>query len=42
MKQIGTDEVYCVRTIVDTLRVCTGIIHIKGGELDPHGPREPR
>ena len=32
-KQIGTDEVYCVRTIVDTSRVCTGIIHIKGGEL---------
>ena len=32
-KQIGTDEVYCVRTIVDTSRVCTGIFHIRGGEL---------
>lgn len=31
--QIGTDEVYCVRTIVGSSRVCTGIFHIKGGEL---------
>jgi len=32
-KAIGTDEVYCVRTIVNVSRVCTGIISIKGGEL---------
>jgi allene oxide cyclase len=32
-RQIGSDEVYCVRTIVGASRVCTGIITVKGGEL---------
>ncbi len=31
--QIGSDEVFCVRTIVGASRVCTGIFTLKGGEI---------
>ena len=31
--QIGSDEVFCVRTIVGASRVCTGIFSLKGGEI---------
>ena len=42
--QIGTDHVYCVRTVVGVARICTGIFYLKGGlltitgseSLEPH------
>jgi hypothetical protein len=30
---IGRDEVYCVRTVPGSGRVCTGIFYLKGGQI---------
>lgn len=35
---VGRDEVYCVRTIPGSGRVCTGIFYLKGGQITITGP----
>src|SRR3954466_8535444 len=35
---IGRDEVYCVRTVPGSGRVCTGIFYLKGGTITITGP----
>jgi allene oxide cyclase len=37
-KMVGRDEVYCVRTVPGTGRVCTGIFYLKGGQITITGP----
>src|SRR5258706_204295 len=32
-RQVGTDEVYCLRTISGTSRVCTGLFYLPGGTI---------
>jgi hypothetical protein len=34
----GRDEVYCVRTVPGSGRVCTGIFYLKGGTITITGP----
>lgn len=35
---IGTDEAYCIRTVPDTSRVCTGIFYLRNGTITITGP----
>jgi hypothetical protein len=35
---IGRDEVYCVRTVPGSGRLCTGIFYLKGGQITITGP----
>jgi len=37
-KKVGTDQVYCVRTIAGEARVCTGIFFLPRGTLTITGP----
>ena len=36
--QIGTDEAYCVRTVVGVRQLCTGIFYLRGGTITITGP----
>ena len=36
--KVGSDQAYCVRTIVGKARVCTGIFYLKGGTITITGP----
>ena len=37
-RQIGTDEAYCVRTVVGAHQLCTGIFYLHGGSIAITGP----
>jgi allene oxide cyclase len=37
-KQIGTDEAFCVRTVVGAHQLCTGIFYLPGGSITITGP----
>jgi hypothetical protein len=36
--QIGTDEAFCVRTVVGVHQLCTGIFYLRGGTITITGP----
>lgn len=37
-EQIGTDQVYCIRTVPGSARICTGIFYLRGGTITIIGP----
>jgi allene oxide cyclase len=37
-RQIGTDEAFCVRTVVGEHQLCTGIFYLNGGSITITGP----
>jgi allene oxide cyclase len=37
-RQIGTDEAFCVRTVVGEHQLCTGIFYLHGGSITITGP----
>ena len=41
-RQIGTDEAFCVRTVVGEHQLCTGIFYLHGGSITITGPGDER